>query len=299
MKSNMRNNFFVTFSRVVRRIVTQTQRLLNFMRKNAHHEYNARTLSRILKMGENKVKVYLNRLHNKGLILRVDKGMYKAVCDLAVVRGNQLENPPTLLHGILLECTIVRHVTKWGQGAPPQQKNCYVENGLEKWLESHEFAYRSDNHSWFRYVWWNGRRLTFTIFSTDKLHVYLSSTRNPISYDEFELLLSFLDGYFEEIAPFKDRRVVKLKEVGLAKDFKELRLEGVKSVSLRAFKNAWARIYYKDDQQATRVEHHGCYDMTLDEALKSLSVLTTPVNFEGIVLNPAANKKLDDYLDVA
>ena len=280
-------------------MVAQTQRLLTFMRKNAHHEYNARTVSKILKLDENKCKVYLNRLHNKGLINRVDKGMYKAVCDLAVVRNNQLESPPTLLHGILLECTIVRRVTKWGQGAPPKPGICYAGNGLEDWLRTHEFVYRDDNHSWFRYVWWSGRRLTFTVFSTNKLHVYLSSTRNPVSYDEFDLLLSFLDGYFEEIAPFKDRRVVRLREVGLAKDFKELRLDGVKSVSLRAFKNAWARIYYKDDSQLTRVEHHLTLDMTLDEALKSLSVLTTPVCFESVVLNPVGNHRLDEFQDVA
>jgi hypothetical protein len=104
-----------------------------------------------------------------------------------------------------------------------------------------------------------------------------------------------LDGYFEEIAPFKDRRVVRLKEVGLAKDFRELRLEGVKSVSLRAFKNAWARIYYKDDQQLTRVEHHLALDMSLDEALKSLSVLTTPVNYRDVVLKGM----VDELRDVA
>ena len=261
------------------------------MRRNAHHEYNAKALSRILKINENKTKVYLNRLHNKGYVHRVDKGMYKAVCDITVVRQQQLENPPTMLHGILLECTIIRKVTKWGQGTPSKPRN--VTKELDSWLTIHEFVYRSDNHSWFRYVWWNGRRLTFTVFSTNKLHVYLSSTRHPVSYDEFELLLSFLDGYFEEIAPFKDRRVVRLKEVGLAKDFRELRLEGVKSVSLRAFKNAWARIYYKDDQQLTRVEHHLALDMSLDEALKSLSVLTTPVNYRDVVLKGMVDEKRD------
>lgn len=290
---NKGNSIVVTFSMVVRTVITQIQRVLNFMRKNAHHEYNAKTLGRLLKLDENKIKVYLNRLHNKGFINRVEKGMFKAVCDLAVIRSNQLENPPTLLHGILLECTIVRHVTKWGQGTPPNAEN---NGSLERWLDSHEFTYRDDNHSWFRYVWWNGRRLTFTVFSTNKLHVYLNSSRNPVSYDEFDLLLSFLDGYFEEIAPFKDRRVIRLREVGLAKDFKELRLDGVKSVSLRAFKNAWARIYYKDDDQLTRVEHHLTLDMSLDEALKSLSVLTTPVCFESVVLN---NHSLDEYKDVA
>lgn len=264
-----------------------TKRLLNFLRKNAYHEYNAKTVARHLRISENMVKVYLNRLHNKGLILRTTKGFYKAHADITVLREQQLKNPPTLLHGILLECIIAKQVTKWGQGTPTQP--------LKKWLHAHDFAYRHDNKTWFRYVWWEGRRITITITTTDKVYIYFSSTKNPLNYPDFELLLSYLDGYFSDVIPFKDRRVVKLKEVGLAKDFKELRLDGVKSVSLRAFKNAFARIYYKDDQNLTRVEHHLVLDMSLDDALKSLSILTTPVNYSKQLMETV---KEDDRRDV-
>ena len=41
----------------------------------------------------------------------------------------------------------------------------------------------------------------------------------------------------------------------------------------------------KDDQSLTRVEHHLVLEMSLDDALKSLSVLTTPVNYEKQVLS--------------
>lgn len=270
---------------------------MNFLRKNAYREYNAKTLSRILKISENKTKVYLNRLHNKGLILRTTKGIYKAYADITVLRQQQLANPPTLLHGILLECILIRKVTKRVQGTPPKHK--FVTQKFNKdliaWLSTHEFEYRSDNHSYVRNLWWENRRISVSIYSNNKLEIYISSTKNPLDYPTFELMLSYLDGYFEEIAPFKDRRVVKLKEVGLAKDFHELRLEGVKSVSLRAFKNAWARIYYKDDQQLTRVEHHLVLDMPLDDALKSLSILTTPVNYEKQLNH---NHNIDDYMDV-
>ena len=265
--------------------ITQTNRVLGFLRKNAYREYNVKTIARHLKLSENTVKVSLHRLHNKGLILRSTKGFYKAYADITVLREQQLKNPPTLLHGILLECTIAKQVTKWGQGTTPQP--------LKKWLHAHDFAYRSDNKTWFRYVWWTGRRITITVTSSNNVYIYFSSTKNPLNYPDFELLLSFLDGYFEGVAPFRDRRVVKLKEVGLAKDFKELRLEGVKSVSLRAFKNAFARLYYKDDDNLTRFEHHLVLDMSLDEALKSLSILTTPVNYEKQLSNI-----IDERLDV-
>ena len=51
------------------------------------------------------------------------------------------------------------------------------------------------------------------------------------------------------------------------------------SVSLKNFKNAWARIYYHHNLKATRFEHHLNLEMTLDDALKSLSILTNPINY--------------------
>jgi hypothetical protein len=261
------------------------------MRKNAYHEFNAKTLSRHLKISTKKVTVYLNRLHNKGFITRTSPGFYKATTDITVLRQNQLSNPPTLLHGILLECTLIPKITTDLQGTPQKDIICYVDDGLKRWLKAHDFGYRDDNKSWSRNLWWENRRISVSLFSNGKLDIYISSTKNPLSYPEFELLLSFLDGFFQDIAPFKDRRVVRLKEVGLAKDFKELRLEGVKSVSLRAFKNAFARIYYKDDQNVTRVEHHLVLEMSLDEALKSLSVLTNPINYRDQLIGKVDGKE--------
>lgn len=276
-------------------MTTQTQKILNFMRKNAYHEYNSKTLSRILKIDSKKINVYLQRLLNKGVILKTAKGFYKASADMTVVRQHQLTNPPTLLHGILLECIIVRRITKDPQGAPPKSQNVITKlsGELVKWLDVNEFVFREDNHSWFRYLWWENRRITLTVFENLKLHVYVSSSKNPLSLPEFQNLLIYLDGYLDAITPFKDRRVVRLKEVGVAKDFKELRLEGVKSVSLRAFMNAWSRIYYKDDIEATRVEHHLKLDMPLDDALKSLSILTHPVNYKDMLMGNTVDEKCD------
>jgi hypothetical protein len=268
---------------------------LNFLRKNAYREYNAKTLSRILKIKENKVVVYLNRLHNQGSILRTTKGMYKAYADITVIREQQLTSPPTLLHGIMMECTLLKDITKYPPGTPPKRKivMSVLGKNLVDWLKINGFGFRSDNNSWFRYLWYKQWRITLTITSNGKLCIYIAASKHPLSLPEFDNILIFLDGYLEEISPFQDRRVVRLKEVAVAKDFKELRLDGVKSVSLRAFHNAWTRIYYKDDQQLTRVEHHLVLDMPLDDALKSLSILTTPVNY----INQL-NGKIDERKDV-
>ena len=266
------------------------------MQKNAFREFNIHTLSKTLKIDKKKVAVYLNRLHNKGQIQRTAPGFYKAVANMTVVRKNQFTNPPTLLHGILLECSLIRKITKYPQGGFPKRKIVILKLGkdLIRWLDANEFVYRDDNHSYFRYVWWENRKITITVFETCKLHVYVSSSKNPLSFPEFENLLLFLGGFLESVAPFDEPRLIKLKEIGVAKDFKELRLDGVSSVSLKAFRNAFCRIYYKDDIQATRVEHHLKLDMPLDDALKSLSILTHPVNYEKM-LNVKSDRVEDSY----
>ena len=278
----------------------QIDKVLKHLRKNAYHEYNARTLSRVLSMKEDTVKVYLNRLHNKALILRTSKGFYKAIADLAVLREQQLTNPPTLLHGILLECRMARSVTKRQQGTPPSKDFCYFDDKrLVRWLVAHDFGYRRDNGRYTRFLWWEARKVCVDVFGDGRILVYLNSSSRPIGYPEFENFLSFLDGFFSEVAPFRDRRVVRLREVGLARDFKELRLDGVKSVSLRAFKNAFARIYFKDDLGATRVEHHLVLDMDLDMALRSLSVLSTPESVSLLLASAVQKVRPDELRDVA
>lgn len=279
-------------------MTTQTKRLLNFMRKNAYMEYNAPTLSRMLKIPKDKLRVYLNRLHNKGHIIKTTKGFYKAIADMTVIRQQQFTNPPTLLHGIMMQCTIIRYITKYPHGAPSKCANVTPKKHesvtfFSSWLTAHEFVFRDDNRSWFRYLWWEGRRVTLTIHENLKLDIYIACSKHPLSLPDFEAILLFLDGFFEGIAPFKDRRVIQLKEVAVAKDFKELRLDGVKSVSLRAFKNAWTRLYYKDDIEAVRVEHHLVLEMSVDEALRSLSILTTPVNYTRELVGPRVDTKED------
>ena len=76
-----------------------SKRVLDFLRKNAPHTYNARTVYRCLypknKIIDKKkitaVKVALSRLVKNGKIRRVTKGFYQAKIDFALI--HQLENP--------------------------------------------------------------------------------------------------------------------------------------------------------------------------------------------------------------
>jgi hypothetical protein len=175
----------------------------------------------------------------------------------------------------MLECKTTKILQKFIDGIPLKQ---YTDESL---MLLHSLGFLSTtNYRYYRDLWYEGRKITITVHLKGKVDVYVNSSDNPLIYPDFLKMLDFLNGFLERIAPFSERKVVKLLEVGLAKDFKQLRLDGVKSISLKAFTNAMARIYYKDDIRATRFEHHLAPSMTLDDALRSLSILTNPINYK-------------------
>jgi len=248
------------------------KRVLDFLRKNVRYSYNAKTISRCLHLPENSVKVCLHRLLKKNIIYSDDPGFYQAYVDISLL--SQLENPPMLLHGIMLECNTTEKLQKCMDGIP---SNEYTDEALQ-WLYSLGFL-PTTNYRFYKTLWYEGRKITITIHVIGKVDVSISSTKNPLSYPDFLKMLTYLDGVLDRFAPFSNRKVVDVLEVGVAKDYRQLRLDGVKGVALKAFTNAWARIYYKDDIKATRFEHHIVGRMSLDDVLKSLSIMTNPVNY--------------------
>ncbi len=251
---------------------SQTKKVLDFLCRNAPQMYNVKTISKCLHISEQTVKVCLYRLSKQNKISRHCRGFYQANIDISLLQ--QLENPPTTLHGIMLECKTTKELQKTIDGIPSNQ---YTDEALIL-LYSLGFL-PTTNHRYHRDLWYEGRKITITVHMKGKVDVYINSSNNPLTYPDFLKMLTYLDGVLEQLAPFSNRKVVDLLEVGLAKDIKQLRLDGVKCVALSVFTNAWARIYYKDDIKATRFEHHLVPKMTLDDALRSLSILTNPINF--------------------
>lgn len=262
-------------------INSQAKKVLDFLRCHANHSFNAKTIDRCLYgkkdyMRDEKrigtIKTSLTRLVKKGKINRVSRGFYQANIDISLLQ--QLENPPTLLHGIMLECKTTKKLQKCIQGIPSKEYNA------EALILLYALGFEATtNHRYHTDLWFEGRNIKITVHLKGKVDIYINSSKNPIDYPGFKRILVYLDGFFENLAPFRDRKVVRLLEVGVAKDFKQLRLEGAQCISLKTFTNAWARVYYKKDIDATRFEHHLTPNMTLDDALKSLSILTNPINF--------------------
>lgn len=218
------------------------------------------------------MKVCLHRLEKKSEIFRDTKGFYAAYIDISLL--SQLENPPTTLHGIMLECKTLIELQKHIDGIPSKEYN----DEIISLLNAMKFN-PTTNYRYNRVVWFDGRRITITVHLKGKIDIYINSSNNPIIYPDFLRILSFLEGFLENVAPLKERKVVQLLEVGIAKDYRQLRLDGIKSVTLHSFTNVWSRIYYKDEKTGTRFEHHLEARMNLDDALKSLSILTNPINY--------------------
>lgn len=251
---------------------SQTSKILDFLRRNAPRSYNSKAIHNYLDIPEKSVKVVLHRLVKKRKIFRDSKGFYAAYIDISLL--SQLENPPTTLHGIMLECKTIMQLQKHIDGIPCKE---YTEDAI-RLFHALDFT-PSTNYRYNRVVWFEGRRITITIHLKGKIDIYINSTKNPLIYPDFLRILSYLEGFLEKLVPLHNKRVVQLLEVGVAKDYRQLRLDGVKSVTLHSFTNAWSRIYYKDEKTGTRFEHHFEARMNLDDALKSLSILTNPINY--------------------
>jgi len=178
-----------------------------------------------------------------------------------------LENPPTLLHGIKLECQSIQELQNTIEGITFQNYN----DTVLKWFDALGFT-PSTNHRYGKELWYDSRRIKITIHLKGLIEVFINSAKNPLSYPEFCNLLNFLTGYLEPVTPF-NRRDVRLVQVGIAKDYRDLRMEGVSCISLHKFVNDWSKIYYKSDIGATRIERHLTCNLRLDDALNTLSVL--------------------------
>ena len=84
-------------------------------------------------------------------------------------------------------------------------------------------------------------------------------------------MLDFLNGFLNKWMPV-DRKMVRLREVGVGRDYKRLRLKGASCISLKRFKDAWSQVYYKDDLGVTRFEHHLKIHLPLDVAIQSFKL---------------------------
>jgi len=166
---------------------SQTKKVLDFLRKNAPQQYNAKTLSKILKIPLNSVKVSLRRLVEQRRLFLDSPGFYVAYIDISLL--SQLDNPPTALHIIMLECKTMIGLQKCIDDIPSKE---YSDEAF-RLFSVFDFIPTS-NYRYYKVLWFEGRRITITVHLQGKLDIYIKSTDNPIIYPDFLRILSYLEG---------------------------------------------------------------------------------------------------------
>lgn len=254
---------------------SNSNKILEHLQKNIPYSYNTRTLYRIFKgkIEYNTIKTELSRLVKRGKVQRESRGFYKAKATLETLYF--LENPPILLHGIMLSCNTKEKLQNCIHGIPSQS---YTNDALD-WFNVMGFL-PSTNNRFYNDIWVEDRKVTITFHLKGRVDIYVNSSRHPIDYPGFQKLMDYINGYLDKWIPF-DNRQVHLVQTGVARDYKKLRLEGVSSVSMKVFTNCWARIYYKKDIDATRIEAHITTDATLDQVFDWLIRVGAPLQVNG------------------
>jgi len=247
------------------------QKILKYLQENLPYSYNSKTLYRVFKgkISQSSIKTELSRLVKKDKVQRESRGFY--IAKVTADTLHYLENPPILLHGIMMSCETKQKLQNTIHGIPSQS---YTNEALN-WFDVMQFT-KSTNDRFYRDLWVEDRKVTITFHLKGKIDIYINSSKHPVDYLSFQKLMDFINGFLSMWIPF-DRKKIHLIQTGVAKDYKKLRLEGVSSVSMKTFTNAWARIYYKSDIGATRVEAHITTDVTLDRVFVWLQSIGHPV----------------------
>lgn len=232
-----------------------------------------------------KIRTILKRLVDNKKIRRKTRGFYQAKPSPKIIQ--KLENPETKLHGIKLEFSLSENNTLKIHGIT-------AEHNIISFLDANRFNIVTNKKGRSLKRWTKGflcmdRWITVTIHEGGLVEVFCSCGNNPMSYPDLIRFGDFLSGLFQPIIVFKNREVI-VKQVALNRDFWELELSGVSSITFHKFRNDWCRIYQHND--VVRYEHHLTLDITLEDAFNSLQLLTGHSNVS------FSNGKPDERRDV-
>ena len=255
--------------------MTELQRIFDFLKNNPRYSYNAPTIYKHFKGDINlsTIRCHLRRLHEQKKILRETHGFYRVRLDPEILY--YLERPPTLLHGIMVSMKWHRIMQKdiHGISAPNYNKNIIIK------LEHSGFKVtggRNKNRLFKRFCFDNDvdRVVTITVHLGGRLDIYVNCSGHPVSFFEFRDMLNFCQGMVDFLGPFGEQRVVQF---GVAKDFREVRMEGVNSLTLRAFMDSWFRVYNKERLGVTRMEQHVRCNVPVSEFVSMFERMFLPV----------------------
>jgi hypothetical protein len=225
------------------------KRILSVLEKDPRHEYNAPTIDRIL-CGErnyikakrehevHKIRTELRRMVKRGLIRCDQKGFYS----LIITHRNLhvLGDVPVMCHGLKIEARMIRfdkHQKTIDGITSPCNK---IDDDLAEWMKARCFV-ETTNARFYKRINWEGRWVTVTLHPLNgMIEIWLKASLNPLDAMDLIRFREFLKGMFNEIT---DMGGAIVSQIGINKDFKELRMEGVSCISLKNFTNCIWRIY--------------------------------------------------------
>lgn len=211
------------------------------------------TLFKIFKgeLNLNTIRCELRRLHEQKKIIREIHGFYRIHLDAESLY--YLENPPTLLHGIMISMKRVRKLQKTIDTIPATNCNLDADDiarlklmGFS--LKTNSRLIRCFNHNDDVF-----RKLTITVHGNGRIDIYLNCSNHPVNCIEFKEILNHIEGMVSFLGLFTDQKVISF---GMAKDYRNVRMTGCTELSLRAYMDQWFRVYNKETMGVMRVEQH-------------------------------------------
>lgn len=260
-----------------------SKQILDVMEQNPKFKYNCRAMYQALfyqhggKVDQKllaQVRTTLNRLHKNGKIRKVKRGRYQIKFAPKIIK--KLEDPATKVHGLKIEYQFAENniLKIHGISAHSNILSFLRSNGFEEVRNGSGRSLRRFS----KYVWWEDRKITFTIHNCGLLEIYCGASKNCMSFSDFVRFNDFLKGFLNPICEFEKSKAI-VKQIALNRDFEELEMSGVSCITLKKFENDWCRIYQKDD--IVRFEHHLKLEITLEDTFNSLQLLTYAPQLNG------------------
>jgi hypothetical protein len=249
-------------------------KILSIVNSNPRHKFNAKSIDQVLEGNYNyhkdekriaKIRTGLARLADSSKIRRVSRGSFQAKANLETIA--MIESPETKLHGIKIEIKRIEGISS--------------QHNILDWLKAKHFrsiknANGTSLKRFTKELGWKDRWVTITVHESGLVEIFLNCSNLPLTYEEFCSFCNFFDGYFEPY--FFTNSNAYVTQLGMGKDFEEMHLDGVTCIRLHKFKNDWCSIYEKEDGRV-RFEHHLKLNITLEDAINIMSLISTPPRY--------------------
>lgn len=125
----------------------------------------------------------------------------------------------------------------------------------------------------------NGRSVTITVHQKGMIEVWVNASKAPLGFEEFDRFCFWLHGKFSGIVLEHEW---KISQIGINCDIEQMHIDGFKSMTLKAWRNAWAQIYQKQ-KDVVRLEVHMVPDMRLQDALNVIGSFKEMIETQGEV----------------